>query len=94
MQLEKAECSVRVSMRRRRQTALTAESHLVWMMNWAMWSTFTRMLRWRPLLTRISGLPPGVALTRGQKAGPDLMLGPILLMPVTRMSLRQFSAVS
>ena len=69
-------------------------SHLVWMMNWAMWSTLTLMLLCSPLLTRISGLPPGVALTRGQKAGPDLMLGPILLIPVTRMSLRQFSAVS
>ena len=94
MQLEKAECSVHVSMRRRRQTALTAECHLVWMMNWAMWSTFTRMLFWRPELTKISGAPPAVALTRGQKAGPDLMLGPILLMPVTRMSFLQFSAVS
>ena len=73
---------------------MSAEPHLVWMMNCAMWSTLTLMERCRPLLTRISGLPPGVALTRGQKAGPDLMLGPILLMPVTRMSLRQFSAVS
>ena len=64
------------------------------MMNWAMWSTLTLMLRCNPLLTKISGEPPGVAFTRGQNAGPDRMLGPILFMPVTRMSFRQFSAVS
>ncbi len=29
-----------------------------------------------------------------QEIKPDLMLGPTLLIPVTRMSLRQFSAVS
>ena len=64
------------------------------MMNWAMWSTFTLMDFCKPEDTRISGEPPGVAFTLGQNAGPDRMLGPIRLMPVTRMSFLQFSAVS
>ena len=64
------------------------------MMNWAMWSTFTLMDFCSPEDTRISGEPPGVAFTLGQKAGPERMLGPIRLTPVTRMSFLQFSAVS
>ena len=56
--------------------------------------TLTRMLFCNPDETRISEDPPAVALILGQNAGPDLILGPILLTPVTRMSLRQFSAVS
>ena len=44
--------------------------------------------------TKISELPPTVALTRGQKLGPDRILGPTRLIPVTKMSFRQFSAVS
>ena len=68
--------------------------NLVWMMNWAMWSTFTLMDFCSPEDTRISGEPPGVAFTLGQKAGPERMLGPIRLTPVTRMSFLQFSAVS
>ena len=56
--------------------------------------TLTRMLFCNPDETKISEDPPSVALILGQKSGPDLILGPILLTPVTRMSLRQFSAVS
>ena len=47
----------------------------------------------RPEGTRFAELP-GVTLILGQKAGPERMLGPILLIPVTRMSFLQFSAVS
>ena len=59
-----------------------------------MWSTLTRMDFCIPEDTMISGEPPGVAFTLGQNAGPERMLGPILLIPVTRMSFLQFSAVS
>ena len=48
----------------------------------------------RPEGTKISEELPGVTLILGQKAGPERMLGPILLIPVTRMSFLQFSAVS
>ena len=44
--------------------------------------------------TKISELPPTVAFTLGQKLGPDRILGPTRLIPVTKMSFRQFSAVS
>ena len=63
------------------------------MMNWAMWSTLTLMDFCRPEDTRISGEPPGVAFTPGQNAGPERMLGPMRLTPVTRMSFLQFSAM-
>ena len=59
-----------------------------------MLSTLTRIVSLIPEGTKISELPPTVALTRGQKLGPDRILGPTRLMPVTRMSFRQFSAVS
>ena len=64
------------------------------MMNVAMLSTFTLIDLLIPDGTRISELPPAVALTFGQKLGPDRMLGPTRFTPVTSMSLRQFSAVS
>ena len=48
----------------------------------------------KPEETRISGKSPGDALTLGQNPGPERMLGPILLTPVTRMSFLQFSMVS
>ena len=48
----------------------------------------------KPEETKISGEPPADALTLGQNPGPERMLGPILLTPVTRMSFLQFSMVS
>ena len=73
---------------------LNWQTNLVWMINCAMWSTFTRMLFCSPEDTNISGDPSRVAFTLGQNAGPERILGPIRLTPVTRMSFRQFSAVS
>ena len=65
------------------------------MMNWGVWSTLTWMDFWKPEGTRISEEPPGVAtVTLGQNAGPERILGPSWLIPLTKMSFLQFSAVS
>jgi len=75
---------------------LNWQTNLLWIMNWAIWSTCTLIDFCCPDGTRIS-FPFRISVpldTLGQKAGPERILGPIRLMPVTRMSFLQFSAVS
>jgi len=74
---------------------LNWQTNLLWIMNWATWSTFTLIDFRCPKDTRIS-FPFRISVpldTLGQKAGPERILGPMRLMPVTRMSFLQFSAV-
>ena len=62
--------------------------NLLWIMNWAIWSTFTLIDFRCPEDTRIS-FPFRISVpfdSRGQKAGPERILGPMRLTPVTKMS--------
>ena len=62
--------------------------NLLWIMNWAIWSTFTLIDFRCPEDTRIS-FPFRISVpldSLGQKAGPERILGPMRLTPVTKMS--------